>query len=56
MFKFNQIGDLISYPEDTSLAHLHKIHDDLIKQREYIKASRIQHLINVRLMEKQNEG
>ncbi len=46
-FVFNEIGDLIAQPEDPSLELLKTTLDLLYKQQSYIRASRIQHLINV---------
>ena len=44
-FKFNYIRDLISKPLHFSVNELNDTHEKLIKDKEYIAASRINHLI-----------
>ena len=46
-FMFNDIGDLISKPENYTRDILIETYDRLIKNAEYIRASRINHLINI---------
>lgn len=46
-FMFNDIGDLISKPETYTKCILIETYDKLIKDAEYIRASRINHLINI---------
>ena len=46
-FVFNQIGQLLKEPKNASLELLQKTWNDLIVKKEYIKASRIQHRINL---------
>lgn len=45
-FVFNAIGELIGQPEHISIELLNDTLKVLYKQQEYIKASRIQGLIN----------
>jgi len=47
-FIFDDVGNLISTPKNYTLELLNKIYDVLIVNREYISASRINHLINVK--------
>lgn len=46
-FVFNDIGDLIRVPETYSKDLLIETYNKLISDREYIRASRINHLINI---------
>lgn len=46
-FTFNLIGDLVATPKHYTLQQLKELHEKLIEEREYIRASRINHLINV---------
>ena len=46
-FMFNDIGDLISKPENYTRDILIETYDRLIENAEYIRASRINHLINI---------
>lgn len=48
-FIFDDVGNLISTPKNYTLELLNKVYDMLIVNREYISASRINHLINVEL-------
>jgi hypothetical protein len=45
-FTFNYVGDLVGEPEGYTLDELKDVHYALTQDREYISASRIQHLIN----------
>ena len=47
MFKFNEIGELIQTPVNYTMEDLKVAYDQLIKDRQYISASRINHLIQV---------
>lgn len=55
-FVFNCIGDLISKPENTSLELLEKTLETLHSQGERIKASRIQHAMNVIYFNQPQQG
>ena len=46
-FTFNLIGDLVATPKRYTIQQLKELHGKLIREREYIRASRINHLINV---------
>ena len=46
-FVFNDIGDLIRFPETYSKDLLIETYNKLISDAEYIRASRINHLINI---------
>lgn len=48
-FVFNYVGELVSHPENASLEILLSTEKELQKQQEYIKASRLRHLINSRI-------
>lgn len=48
-FIFDDVGNLVSTPKDYTLDLLTEVYDVLIVKREYISASRINHLINVEL-------
>ncbi|MBY7854404.1 hypothetical protein KW429_11910 [Vibrio fluvialis] len=50
-FVFNAIGDLINEPQEPSLELLKETLETLYKQQQYISASRIQHRINVIIMQ-----
>ncbi|HAS6026877.1 MULTISPECIES: hypothetical protein [Vibrio] len=49
-FIFNSIGDLLEEPENPSLELLVATRDLLLQKESYIRASRIQHRINVIIM------
>lgn len=42
----NNTGELINYPAKLHIKELQTVHTLLINQKQYISASRIQHLIN----------
>lgn len=48
-FIFDDVGNLVSTPKNYTVDLLNKVYDVLIIKREYISASRINHLINVEL-------
>ena len=48
-FIFDNVGNLVSTPKNYTVDSLNKVYDMLIIKREYISASRINHLINVEL-------
>ena len=48
-FIFDDVGNLVSTPKNYTVDLLNKVYDVLIINREYISASRINHLIDVEL-------
>lgn len=51
-FVFNAIGELVATPASYTLADLERVHAKLINEGQYISASRIAHLIQVCIHQK----
>lgn len=46
---FSPTGELLDYPSDASLLELFILRSELFEEREYISASRVNHMINSKL-------